>query len=98
MTILKKLIHFFSRKYNFKYKDENIVQYLNGGEPVQSQSCLNINFGSEKSEEKFPFSQLPMIPEMISQDKIRNYLENNVFNCYIVSIGVKYKQVTSNKY
>ena len=90
MTIVKKLIHFFSRKYNFKYKDENIVQYINGGEPVQAQSCLNVNYASGYT---FSFFTLNMIPDGIGQKKIRNYLKNNVFNCYIVSIGKKYIQV-----
>ena len=34
-----------------------------------------------------------MLPDGLGQEKIRNYLKNNVFNCYIVSIGKKYIQV-----
>ena len=87
------LIHIFYRNFNFKFPDENILHFLHGLDPVQSQGCLNINFGSQKSEDSFSFSQLPMIPEGLSQEKIRNTLKNIVFNCYIVSIGKKYIQV-----
>ena len=85
--------HIISRNFNFEFPDENILQFLHGLDPVQSQSCLNINFGSQKSKSRFSFSQLPMIPDGQSQDKIRNYLKYNVFSCYIVSIGKKYTQV-----
>ena len=39
-----------------------------------------------------------MIPEGLSQEKIRNTLKNIVFNCYIVSIGKKYIQVENVLY
>ena len=90
MPILKILINFFSREYNSEFKDENVVQYLNGVEPVQLKSCLNINFGSGYT---FSFSQMPMVPDDLGKEKIRNNLKNNVFNCYIVSIGITYIQV-----
>ena len=83
----------FSRNYNYKFPDENILQFLHGLDPVHLQSCMNINFGLHNSEEKFSFSQLPMIPDDLGQEKIRNILTNNAFNCYIVSIGEKYIQV-----
>ena len=90
MPILKILIHFFSRENNSKFKDENVVQYLNGVEPVQFNSCLNINFGSGYT---FSFSQMQMVPDGLGKEKIRNNLKNNVFNCYIVSVGKIYIQV-----
>ena len=94
MPILKKLTNFFSRNYNYKFPDENVLQILHELEPVQSQSCLNINFGSEDT---LSFSQLPMIPDGLGREKIRNYLKNNVFNCYIVPIGKKYIQVENTQ-
>ena len=83
----------FYRNYNSKFPDENILQFLHGLDPVHLQSCMNINFGLHNSEEKFSFSQLPMIPDDLGKEKFRNILKNNPFNCYIVSIGEKYIQV-----
>ena len=83
----------FYRNYNIKFPDENILQFLHGLDPVHLQSCMNINFGLHNSEEKFSFSQLPMIPDDLGKEKFRNILKNNPFNCYIVSIGEKYIQV-----
>merc|ERR1712198_603098 len=74
------------RNYNSKFPDENILQFLHGLDPVQLQSCMNINFGLHNSDEKFSFSQLPMIPDDLGREKIRNLLTNNPFDCYIVSI------------
>ena len=81
------------RNYNIIFPDENILQFLHGLDPVQLQSCMNINFGLHNSGGKFTFSQLPMIPDDLGKEKFRNILTNNPFNCYIISIGQKYIQV-----
>ena len=59
MSILKKYINIFSRNYNFKYPQENIVEWIFGIEKVQN--CLNIDFG-KKTNEMFSYANFPMLP------------------------------------
>ena len=63
---------------------------LKGVDPIQSQSCLNINFATVYT---FSFYNLNMIPDGLGKQKIKKFFKNNAFNCYIVSIGKKYIQV-----
>ena len=62
-----------SRKYNLKFPQENIIQWIHGLDKVQLQSCLNIDFGSWKSKEIYSFSQFPMIPGSV-QTNIFSFL------------------------
>ena len=85
------LVDFFFRKFNYKFPQENVLQFLHGLEKVQTQGCLWLHFGSEN---KFTFSQLSLTPDGLSFDKMRTYVGDTILRCYIVSIGIKYIQVS----
>ena len=90
---------YYFRNYNLKFPDENVLQFLHGLDPVQSQSCLNLNFGSYRSGEKFSFPQHPMTPENITEDESKNFFrsaKHTHHTCSIVSIGRKHIKVVKD--
>ena len=69
MPIQKKVYkYFFPRKYNFKYPQENVVEWIFGIEKVQN--CLNIDFG-KKTNEMFSYANFPMIPGSVQTNNIQ---------------------------